>query len=212
MMIYNFNDFKINEKTNFNEPVLILSRLIVNDLKFFIDDVDTDEVNEKYFTKIYDDVSIRVEFTKSKINGYDIEAYTDFDEDNSITYIELNIDINPLYFPLIMNDFISELKDALRHEFEHTTQVDNLNKHIEKSEYKSQYEDFIGYVLSKSELPAFLQGFYKQAKTRRTTMTEIIDEYFLSRIKWFDNYEKDYPDLRKKLIDAGKKLLPKSKW
>ena len=128
-MIYNFKDFKINESTKFNEPVLKMSRLIVDDLKIFLE-TSEEETNVNYYTKIYDDVSVRVDFIKTKINGYDISAYTDFDDNKSITYVKLNIELNPLFFPLIMNEFISELKDALRHEYEHTTQLDNDNKYI----------------------------------------------------------------------------------
>ena len=188
-----------------------MSRLVVDDLKNFLE-TSEEETNINYYTKIYDDVSVRVDFIKSKINGYDINAYTDYDEDKNITYVKLEIDVNPLYFPLIMNEFIAELKDALRHEYEHTTQLDNDNKLIDESEYKSEYESFTGYILSKPELSSFLYGFYKQAKTRRITMTEIIDEFFLSRIKWFNVYEDEYPKLRKEIIEKGKKLLPKAKW
>jgi len=208
-MIYNFDNFNKNESFN-NKPVLTTSRLIVNELKHFIES-DKETLNTDYFTYVYDDVDVRVSFTKTNINGYDIIGATGFDEEEILTFVELKIYLNPLYFPFIMNDFIAELKDALRHEFEHTTQADNPNKHIDSNEYVNEKDDFIGYILSAPELPSFLYGFNRQARTKKTTIPVIIDDYFLSRKEWFD-YEKDYPILRKKLIAAGKKLLPKSKW
>jgi predicted SprT family Zn-dependent metalloprotease len=138
---------------------------------------------------------------------YDIDAAQDWDDDG-IEIIELNIEMNPkLFTKSLINKFQGELKDVIRHEIEHLYQSLNPNKKVKFTDN----ENFVEEVLSPRELPAYIQGFYSQAKTRKMYMDDIIDEWANDRTKQFDSIEdKEY--VKSELKKFGKKLLPQANW
>jgi hypothetical protein len=139
---------------------------------------------------------------------FDINAYKEWNEDESSETIVTNIEINPnLFRGRIINNFQAELKDMFRHEIEHLYQEVNPNKRVEYI----VTNDFVEEVLQPAEIDAYLQGFYTQAKTRKVTMNQIIDEWIEQRKRHFKN-QKEMDKVRSEFINHGKKLLPKAKW
>ena len=113
---------------------------------------------------------------------------------------------------MAFNDFIAELKETLRHEIEHVAQQNNPNKGFDTMDTKRGDKTFTEYVLSSEEIPAYLQGFLAKAKTKKESMTKVIDDFIKSREKWFAGNTQDIEMVRNKLIEIGKEMFPKAVW
>ena len=139
---------------------------------------------------------------------FNIDAFKEWNEDEVSESIVVNIEINPdLFQGRQINEFQAELKDMFRHEIEHLYQEVNPNKRIEYI----ITNDFVEEVLQPAEIDAYIHGFYTQAKTKKVTMNQIIDEWIEQRKKHFKNKE-DMDKVRTEFIKHGKKLYPKAKW
>jgi hypothetical protein len=92
--------------------------------------------------------------------------------------LEIKVEYNPNVFPDEYNNLIAELKETLRHELEHIGQF-NLDKgvKIEPQEKMSLAQ----YLVLDAEVPAFIQGLYKRAKTKKIPLQKAIDEFFNER-------------------------------
>jgi len=91
--------------------------------------------------------------------------------------IYIKIAYNPDSFPEAYNELIYEIKDTIRHELEHVGQYE-----FDKDAYP-EGEDLEGfdYFTAEEEIPAFVQGLYKQAKTRKLPLSQVFDEFLASR-------------------------------
>jgi len=91
--------------------------------------------------------------------------------------IYVKIVYNPDSFPEAYNKLIYEVKDAIRHELEHVGQYE-----FDKDAYP-EGEDLEGfdYFTAEEEIPAFVQGLYKQAKTRKLPLSQVFDEFLADR-------------------------------
>ncbi len=92
--------------------------------------------------------------------------------------IVIQIHYNPNNFPKAYNDLIAEIKDTLRHELEHVGQY-NFNKGVEPD--GSDPDTTFEYLTLSYEIPAFIQGLYKTAKTKKITLTQAIDDFLGER-------------------------------
>ena len=86
--------------------------------------------------------------------------------------IELAINYETSSYPKYLNDLIAELKEALRHELEHVGQ-ENFEKGIRIGNVKNDNKlDLYKYLTLDYEIPAFLRGLNKKAKTKPITETK----------------------------------------
>ena len=90
--------------------------------------------------------------------------------------ISIQINYNPSLFPEAFNDLIAEVKDTLRHELEHLGQY-YFGKEVEPDGTDPDDVPSFEYFTLDYEIPAFVQGLYKTAKTKKITLTQAIDEY-----------------------------------
>ena len=90
--------------------------------------------------------------------------------------ISIQINYNPSLFPEAFNDLIAEVKDTLRHELEHLGQY-YFGKEVEPDGTDPDDVPSFKYFTLDYEIPAFVQGLYKTAKTKKITLTQAIDEY-----------------------------------
>jgi len=93
-------------------------------------------------------------------------------------YLEMGLQIfinEPLFTSKVLNDFVAEVKEAIRHEVEHVTQ------HIirKKPTTRKGTSDLppMEYLLHRVEKPAFMAGFFTKAKTKKVTMDVVIDDF-----------------------------------
>ena len=98
------------------------------------------------------------------------------DEDTVI----IQINYNPDSFPAAYNDLIAEVKDTLRHELEHVGQY-AFGKGVEPDGTDSDDVSLFKYLTLDFEIPAFVQGLYKTAKTKKITLTQAIDDFLAER-------------------------------
>jgi hypothetical protein len=123
--------------------------------------------------------------------------------------IEAIIKVNTSYMPMAYNDLLAEIKEMLRHEIEHVTQY-NFRKG------KVRYQEagtvpFKQYLLLKHEVPAYVQGLYKRAKTKRMTVPQAMEEWYTENGQNF-NSPSEWQEVKKVWLDWGKKNLPMAQW
>ena len=170
-----------------------------------LDDVD-------FQVPIYVDVKFQIKYDKTAVSAFDIAGMAEDD------LIELSIVINPNYLPNSLSDLVPTMKEAMRHELEHVAQANGLRPSSENyeaiemsfSDLKDPAVKLGRYFLLKHEVPAFVRGLYKAAKTRRQPIDVTID-YFL------DGYEHrlrtgDSNKIKRIWKLYAKKNLPAAQW
>ena len=122
--------------------------------------------------------------------------------------IELVINYIPSSLPQSFNDLIAELKDTLRHELEHVGQ-ENFKKGVKIDPSKNDNDlSLPEYLTLDYEIPAFIRGLNKKAKTKKITLGQAIDEFFLERAEELSYEEEAY--VKRKWAEWIKKNLPKT--
>ncbi len=161
----------------YDQEVLIQSRYIINLFKDefgkkFKGEFEVGELEDILYT-------LELNFTPDDTLGpvpYIINALADEDT------IQIQINYNSSSFPEAYNNLIAEVKDALRHELEHMGQY-HFNKGIEPTGIDTDNISSFEYFTLDYEIPAFVQGLYKTAKTKKITLTQAIDEFLAERIE-----------------------------
>ena len=122
--------------------------------------------------------------------------------------IELIVNYEPSSYPQFLNDLIAELKDTLRHELEHVGQ-ENFEKGVRIGNVKNDANlPLPEYLTLDYEIPAFIRGLNKKAKTKDITLGQAIDEFFLERADELSYEEEAY--VKRKWVEWIKKNLPKT--
>jgi len=120
--------------------------------------------------------------------------------------IELVINYVPSSLPQSFNDLIAELKDTLRHELEHVGQ-ENFEKGVRIGNVKNDADlPLPEYLTLDYEIPAFIRGLNKKAKTKNISLGQAIDEFFLERAEELSYEEEAY--VRRKWAEWIRKNLP----
>ena len=157
----------------YDSETLVQSRYIFNQFKRTLGKKYSEEV-EGYLDGIYYDLTFELIPTDFETLGpqpFIIDAAADYDS------VEIVINYNKDAFPKSYNDLNAELKDTIRHELEHVGQA-NFNKGIP---FNTIDLPFHKYLTSAAEVPAFIKGLYKNAKTRKITLRQSIDDFLQSR-------------------------------
>jgi hypothetical protein len=189
------------QEGRYDQEVLIQSRFIMNIFK--------SEIGEKFegdFEGQLEDVYYDLELIFNP-QTFDILGPTPFivnaaADGDSMT---IQIDYNPDAFPQAYNELNAEIKDALRHELEHVGQF-NFPKGIDP--IGADDLPLFDYLTLDYEIPAFVQGLYKKAKTKKISLTQAIQDFLDERI------EELSPKEEAKIIqiwtDWAKENLPKA--
>ena len=189
---------------SYDSETRIYSRYIINRLK--------DNFGTRYDEKIEGDlkgVKYIVDFKLNPVKSEVLE-YSPYlvDAAGGKDGIELAINYETSSYPKYLNDLIAELKDALRHELEHVGQ-ENFEKGIRIGNVKNDNKlDLYKYLTLDYEIPAFLRGLNKKAKTKKITLGQAIDEFFLERAEEISYKEEAY--VKRKWAEWIKKNLPKT--
>lgn len=120
--------------------------------------------------------------------------------------IAIQINYQPDQFPEAYNELIPELKDAIRHELEHVGQY-----RFDKDATPTDTDDqdglpLVDYLTLDYEIPAFVQGIYKKAKTKKIPFTDALDEFLEEREDQLSPQE--LKKVRQTYIAYAKKNLP----
>lgn len=191
------------DEGRYDAEVTRISRMIIN---FFKDSLG-EEVTENF-----EDAG------ELKGEPYDLEVYlrpSDFETlgpapfiinaagDGDGIAIQINYQVESL--PEAYNELIPELKDAIRHELEHTAQY-RFSKDAFPGDVNQDDLPLVDYLTLNYEIPAFVQGLYKKAKTKKITFTAAVDEFLDERVE--ELMPEEAAKVKQIYIAYAKKNLP----
>lgn len=162
-----------------------------------IDGLNDLEFNQEITLK-YD-----IEYDNEFLMGFDVYGQAD-DE-----MIELSMVVNYNMLPGLYSEIVPILKDAIRHELEHVAQ-NNLERPDSERYESTPKGDYYRYFTARHEIPAFVRGLYKQAKTRRYPLDAIIDKFLQDYSHTMTSQESE--KVRKIWTDYAKRNLPKAQF
>ena len=185
----------------YDQEVLTQSRFIMNMFKAELGN-EFDEDFEGSVENIFYDLELKFipsDFDELGPSPFIINAAGDADS------IEIVITYNPSSFPEAYNDLNAEIKDTLRHELEHFGQF-NFDKGVNPG--GADDLPLFDYLTLDYEVPAFVQGLYKKAKTKKITLDQAIDEFLDERVEElsFDESKK----VKQIYLNWAKENLPKA--
>ena len=189
---------------SYDGETTIQSRYIINQLKDNLGVYYEEELKRKLKDKKY---TLEFKLNPVEPEGLDYAPYL-IDAAGGKDGIELIINYEPSSYPQFLNDLIAELKDTLRHELEHVGQ-ENFEKGIRIGNVKNDANlSLPEYLTLDYEIPAFIRGLNKKAKTKNITLGKAIDEFFLERADEISYEEEAY--VKRKWAEWIKKNLPKT--
>ena len=191
------------DEGRYDAEVTMISRMIINYFKDAIgkevDETfeDAGELDgEPYNLELYLRPS---DFDTLGPNPFIINAAGDEDA------IAIQINYQPDQFPDAFNELIPELKDAIRHELEHTGQG-RFDKGVASDGADQDDLDLVDYLTLDYEVPAFVQGIYKNAKTRKISFSQALQNFLDERVDELTPDEE--AKVKKVYLDYAKKNLP----
>jgi hypothetical protein len=205
-IILNVKKNIINERKS-DELSLKISRMIVNHFKknknFKFEGI--------YFERGDDYASFDLKCKFIKDNNLDepfsIDAGADMQE------MDIEITYNPKDFPKNMNDLVAEIKETVEHELEHIEQQNFEDMAVDKQEdINSDDEEYnFKYLTSAVEIPAYVRGLIRRSKTKKTSLSDAMDEWFKENKKKFKDQKKDWPKVKKIWMDYANEMRGKEK-
>jgi cytidyltransferase-like protein len=187
---------------SYDGETTIQSRYIINQLKDNLGVYYEEELKRKLKDKKY---TLEFKLNPVEPKGLDYAPYL-IDAAGGKDGIELIINYEPSSYPQFLNDLIAELKDTLRHELEHVGQ-ENFEKGIRIGNVKNDANlSLPEYLTLDYEIPAFIRGLNKKAKTKNITLGKAIDEFFLERADEISYEEEAY--VKRKWVEWIKNNLP----
>jgi hypothetical protein len=201
-IIINESQYKhlINEGVGYT--VTDLSRRIVSYIKSGESNYFTDRVIGGYEVEV--DVDIKYVELPEGMN-HSISGGADIgydDEDEMILDIHLELLIDPNDTPNSYSDIVATLKETLRHEMEHILQYINPNK-----EQREEYETGFEYLTSTHEVPAFVQGLYKKAKTIKKPLILVMKDSLDEKVYDGEITDEEINDVLEVWLDYAKRNL-----
>jgi len=119
--------------------------------------------------------------------------------------LQIKIKYNPDKFPEAYTELIPEIKDTIRHELEHIAQF-NFSKGVNPNSQKLSKYTWFQYFTFDHEIPAFVQGLYKRAKTKRISFTDAVNEFLTNYLDVLTDEEEI--KVKQAWTDYARKNLP----
>lgn len=189
-----------------DKPILDLSREVIKVFKKG-ESVEFPYIFYRSGEEIELIVEVTIEVVENHNEPFEVYAEAAYDE----LYVTIKYD--PEAFPESMNDLVAEIKETITHELEHIIQQNFEDTYI--NPFESDYdEDKRGgkynYFLKKNEIPAFVKGLIKRARTKKITLDQAMDEWYKENHRNFES-EKDWKDVKKIWMDFAIENLAKQK-
>jgi hypothetical protein len=192
------------EEGRYDAEVTMISNMVINYFK----DVFGKKVSETFVDagELSDDTyNLIVDFIPSNFEKLGPLPFI-INAAGSENDIAIQIDYQPSLFPEAYTELIPELKDAIRHELEHVAQY-RFNKDATPTDTDEQDDlPLVDYLTLDYEIPAFVQGIYKKAKTKKISFTDALDEFLDERLDELNPEE--VSRVRRAYITYAKKNLP----
>lgn len=186
---------------SFDRHILKLSRIIVNQFK------KKENFHADYYFERGDD------YADFDLNGVFIED-ENYDQPFSIhaesdmQTFDIEITYNPKNFPESMNDLVAEIKETVTHEMEHIGQQNFEDMEVNSDDHQGVN---LYYLISKQEVPAYVKGLIKRAKTKKMTLNDTMEEWFSENKNNFESPEDDWEIVKTVWMDYARKMLEKEK-
>jgi len=141
----------------------------------------------------------------------------------STDILEAIVEYNPKMFPNAMNAFVAEIKETLEHEIEHVGQQTFEDMYIISNRYDEplaypedgpQAPTHYLYLTSNREVPAYVKGLVKRARTKDITFDQALEEYYADYRDTFALYNTDWSKVKQVWMDwwnSNKTMLKKTK-
>lgn len=218
-MIKKFKDYEILNEGKFDSIINQITSDIFNVIKKTGN--KSIKLENEYHTPFNFIVELIIDrkykkYVKDKLNYQIFDAWSDIVDGKS--FLSLKITLNPSEEPIIYNKIIGEIKGTLRHELEHLTQFGPnriKNKPFNNDEEQIQFykyidnDDIENIFLNKTEIPSYVMGLYKRAKTEKKPLKEV----FKNRLDYFVRKNRLTEIQKNKIMEEwikyAKKNLPK---
>lgn len=148
------------------------------------------------------DFSCKFEEDEFLEEPYSISAYADMED------ISLTITFNPNEFPKSMNDLVSEVKETIEHELEHVEQQNFEDMYVYNN---IDSTDYFKYLISPVEIPAYVRGLIKRAKTKKVSLDSAMEQWADENKKMFNDFKHEWPVVKNQWMDYAIRMVKKQK-
>jgi hypothetical protein len=181
---------------------LYISRLIINQFKkkedFQLEDLEFERGDEYALFNLYcyfiEDENLNEPFS--------IRAEADMET------MEIEITFNPSYFPDVMQDLVGEVKETVEHELEHIEQQNFEDVEVYGGR---EGDDFVEYLTSDKEVPAYVRGLIKRAKTKKISLSKAMNEWFNENFRQFKDPSTEWPIVKNVWMEYATEMREKEK-
>jgi len=197
----------INKISNNVLKESVTDRFVKNIHRFLVNKFKKHKNGKEYFTLYRSGEEIEVEVKLILIKDknfnfpFSISAGSDWDK------IDVEITYRPQDFPMYMNDLVSELRETVEHEVEHTLQTFFEDKHIQSQEYSNNFE----YLTINTEIAAYVKGLIARARHKKITLSQAMEEWFEENKLKFDNPKEEWPIIKKIWLDYANQIRGENK-
>jgi hypothetical protein len=115
--------------------------------------------------------------------------------------LDIEVTFKESDFPEHMNDFIAEIKETIEHEIEHIEQQNFEDMEIP---YSPKGHNNFSYLKSTQEIPAYVRGLIKMAKTKKISFSDALDDWFDKNKLKFENPEVEWPIIKNIWMEEAK--------
>lgn len=189
-----------------DEPIMNISRIVISLFK---------KGKSTEFPYIFyrsgEEVELTVKLKIKKVENhnepFEVKGAAEFDK------LFFTIIYDPSAFPEAMNDLVAEVKETTTHELEHILQQNFEDTYInpKESDYsEDQRGGQYNYFLKKIEIPAFVKGLIKRARTKKITLDQAMDEWYKENHRNFESVN-DWYDVKRIWMNFAKENLAKQK-
>ena len=194
----------INERKS-DEISLKLSRFVITQFKkeenFTMEGIQFDRGDE------YANFDMSCSFIKDN----DFNHPFSIDAGSDIQSLEIEITYRPKDFPKHMNDLVAEVKETIEHELEHIEQQNFEDMSIIYNYDQEDGEDNFKYLTSNHEIPAYVRGLIKRAKTKKISLSDAMDEWFNENQGKFESPDDEWPIVKKMWMGHANNMRLKEK-
>ena len=181
----------------YDQEGLIVSRFVINQFK---ENLGV-KFEEDFEIGLLEDVEYNLElrFYPNETLGPPFYRVDGASDDSALN---ITINYDPSIFPKAYNSLIAEIKDTIRHELEHIGQF-NFPK---GTKYVKGDPKGFKYYSASYEIPAFVQGIYKKAKTQKVPFSQALEDFLEDREDELS--PKELNTIKKLYTDYAKENLP----
>jgi hypothetical protein len=194
---------KIISERKSDELSLNISRLIVNQFK----KKEDFEFEGIYFERGDDYASF--DLICSFVEDEDLNEPFSVDAEADMQVMEIEITYNPKEFPKSMNDLVAEIRETVEHELEHIEQDNFKDMYVQDNEYDKK--DNFKYLTSNKEIPAYVRGLIKRAKTKKISLSDAMDEWFKENRRKFKKPKEEWQKVKDIWMTHANEMREKEK-